>query len=186
MGIHPLALTRGVTRDQIEQAVEHAAATIAIGNGPTMVLIIGPDNTGQLVEAAGVIRDEDVFFVHAAPMRSAYQPLLEAALAQPGTGSAAPPATTAAHGWSVDGLELADDLVAQLHARAEHGHDVDVLRIRLRTGRPAPLAVGDVIRLELTPSVHAASSARADADAMSIPDLIRATLRTRLHPSAAH
>ncbi|MCW2525494.1 MAG: hypothetical protein JWM76_354 [Pseudonocardiales bacterium] len=180
MGIHPLALTRGVNREQIDQAVEHAAATIAIGNGPTMVLIIGPDDAGQMVEAAGVIRDEDVFFVHAAPMRPAYQPLLDAALAQPGAGSNGIPEGETDNGWSVDGLALTDELVADLKARAEKGHDTDVLRIRLRTGRPAPLAVGDVIRLDLPAPVYAACAEQADAHGLAIPELIRNTLRARL------
>lgn len=184
MGIHPLALTRGVSREQIDQAVEHAAATVAIGNGPTMVLIIGPDDAGHMVEAAGVIRDEDVLFVHAAPMRPAYQRLLDAALAQPGAGHNGIPEGESGNGWSVDGLALTDDLVADLKARAEKGHDTDVLRIRLRTGRPAPLAIGDVIRLDLGAPVYTACAVQADAQGVSIPELIRHTLRARLHAAA--
>jgi hypothetical protein len=184
MGIHPLALTRGMSREQIDHAVEHSAATVAIGNGPTMVLIIGPDAAGQMVEAAGVIRDEDVLFVHAAQMRPAYQRLLDAALAQPGAGSNGVPEGDSANGWSVDGLALTDELVADLKARAEKGHDVAVLRIRLRTGRPAPLAIGDVIRLDLSAPVYAACAERADAQGISIPELIRQTLRARLQTPA--
>lgn len=183
MGIHPLALTRGVNRAQIDNAVEHADATIAIGNGPTMVLIIGPDDTGQLIEAAGVIRDEDVLFIHAAPMRRAYQRLLDAALAQPGAGEHGTPANDSAYGWSVDGLDLTDDLVTRLRTRAEHGHDIDVLRIRLRTGRPAPLSIGDIIRIELDPATYATAATRADAHGISVHELIRRTLQTHTQAS---
>lgn len=180
MGIHPLVLTRGVTRDQIEQTLENAAATIAIGNGPTMVLILGFAGD-QLVEASGVIRDEDVLFVYAAPARESYQPLLELAQSLPGAGEVGPPAgRSAEYGWSVDGLELSDSLIEQIIKNAVTGHDVDVLKVRLRTGRPAPLAVGDVVRLELEPKLHTAATMAADEQGMPVHELIRVALRAQL------
>ena len=183
MGISPAALTDGVSRSQLDHAVAHAAATIAVGNGPTMILVIGPDDSGQLIEAAGVIRNEDVLYVHAAQMRAAYQPLLDAAVAQPGAATAIPDGNDP-NGSSVDGLALSEATVNELREQAERGHDPDVLRLRLRTGRPAPLAIGDVLRLELDPATYAVCAARADADGVALPEFIRRTLRATLHTTA--
>jgi hypothetical protein len=189
MGIHPLALTRGLTREDIEETLENAVATIAIGNGPTMVLILGVDQDKRLIEASGVIRNEDVLFVHAAPAREAYQRLFDISQALPGAG-AAPPATgdgegEGGWGWSVDGLELTDALIAELREKANVGYDVDILKIRVRTGGPAPLSIGDTIRLDLDAGLWAATSARADGDGVAVHELIRRALRQRLQPVSA-
>jgi hypothetical protein len=49
MGIHPLALTHGLSREQIELAVEEAETTVAIGNIPTRILILAFGGDGQLL-----------------------------------------------------------------------------------------------------------------------------------------
>ena len=181
MGVHPLALTTGLTRHQIEQSVEDAAATIAIGNGPTLILTLGFDADRLLIEATGVIRDEDVLVVHAAPARQEYRVLYDIAQSLPGAGESGPPVGgVSTYGWSVDGLELADPLIDDLIERAEHGHDIDTLRIRIRPGRPAPLSIGDVIRLQLAPDVLAACAERADLDGVPVHEVIRRALRQRV------
>lgn len=77
MGLHPSALAHSIGRQDIEYAVEHAITTIATGNGPTRLLILGPDATGRLLEVSCVIRKEDLLYFHAAPMRPTYKVLLD-------------------------------------------------------------------------------------------------------------
>lgn len=186
MGTHPLALTDGLTRRQIEHGVEHAAATIAIGNGPTLILILGYDADRMLIEATGIIRDEDVLFVHAAPARPEYDTLLEIAEGLPGAGVVGPPTgNEVGHGWSVDGLALTDTLLAELIERAGRGHDLETLKIRIRPGRPAPLSIGDVVRVELEPSLFDACAARADLDKVPVHEVIRRALRREVELATA-
>jgi hypothetical protein len=172
MTVSRTALAPDVTRRDLDHAVANASATIAVGNGPTLVLVIGPDATGRPVEATGVIRDEDVLFVHAAPMRSEYQVLLERAVEQPGARSSIP-SPHQLDRWSVDGIELSDENVALVRERAINGHDIEILRRRLRPGRPAPLAIGDVVRVEFDPPTYAALSDEADAEGVSIAAVTR-------------
>lgn len=181
MGIHPLALTHNLTRDEIEWAIEHSEATIAIDNGPTRIMIIGPAPDGRLLEVSGVIRDEDVLVVHADRARPDYEPLVSLARQLPGAGEAGPPPDTGdGFGWSVDGLALTPELIAQLQAEADSGYDVATLRVRLRTGRPAPLSVGEVFRIDLDPALYRAGAERADNDGVPIHEVMRRALRSAL------
>jgi hypothetical protein len=181
MGIHPLALTHGLSREQIELAVENAETTVAIDNLPTRILILAFGDDGQLLEATGVIRDEDVLFVHAGPARAGYKALLDTTGAPPSIHQRpAAPETTDTQRYSVDGVELTDGLIADLAERAQTGHDIDTLKIRLRPGRPAPLSVGDVIRVELTPALYSACASRADDEGVPVHDVMRRALRRHL------
>ncbi len=182
MAVHPLALKSGLNRAQIRHVVDNAEATMAIGNGPTMILILGRDIDGSLIEASCVIRKEDVLVVHAQLSRPEYLPLLELALTLPGGGidSGLEDEEEAQWGRSVDGLSITNELAAELFQRAELGHDYDVLRVRLRRGRPAPLAVGEPIRLVLEPSLFSAASELADKWGVAIADVARTAIDRRL------
>lgn len=181
MSTHPLALTRGVSRAQIEYIVDHAEATLALGNGPTMILILGTTEHGERIELTGVMRDEDVLWVHARPAIDDYAPLFALAHDQ----AAAMPqlddeADGGAYGVSVDAMALTEPLIDELIVAARDGHDIDTLRLRLRPGRPAPLSVGVQVRVTLSPALSVASSERADADGIALPELARRALRHHL------
>lgn len=176
MAVHPNALRHGLTARQIRTAIDQGEATMAIGNAPTMILILGKDEDGTMIEVSCVIRGEDVIAIFAQPIRSEYLPLLELAHTLPGADGDHTPAGRGADGsWgrSVDGLELTDELALELNERAALGHDYDVLRLRLRGGRPAPLAVGEVVRLELESALFAEVAQRADELGVSIPEVMR-------------
>lgn len=180
MVVTPLALTHGLSREQIEHAVADAATTVAIDNVPTRIMILAFAQDGQLLEATCVIRDEDLLFVHAGPAHARYEELLDTVSPSP----SAVETPTAVHGpvseYSVDGLELTASLVDDLIRRAEHGHDLETLKVRLRPGRPAPLSVGDVVRLQLTSSLYAACATRADEEGFPVQEVIRQALRRHL------
>ncbi|MCS5735559.1 hypothetical protein [Herbiconiux daphne] len=180
--VHPLALRYGLTREQISHAIDHGEATMAIGNGPTMILILGEDAAGEMIEVSCVIRGEDVLAIHAQALRPAYRPLLELAHSLPGADGDHTPAGAVDGGWgrSVDGLELTEQLAVALNDRAQRGHDYDVLRLRLRGGRPAPLAVGEVVRVHLDDRLHDAAAAKADELGISLPELVRRAVGRRL------
>lgn len=182
MTLTPSALQQGVTRDDLDHAMSHALATIALGNGPTRILVIGPDPDGRPIEATGVIRGEDVLFVHAARMREAYLPLLERAAKQQGAATAIPDPADLDH-WSVDGIALTDDALAAVREQALGGHDMGVLLRRLRPGRPAPLAVGTVFRVELDPETFTVLSDTADEQGIALAEVIRQRLRSAIQES---
>jgi len=183
MAIHPLALTSGLTSAQIRHVVDHAEATMAIGNEPTMILILGRDADGTLIDASCVIRREDVLVVHAQLSRPEYGPLLDLALSLPGAGDDQIVdfgSEDGTWGRSVDGLALTDELAQELNERAERGHDEQVLRVRLRRGRPAPLAVGEVVRFELEEELFASVADIADDRGGSVADVAREAIDRRL------
>ncbi len=183
MTVSRAALNAGVTRPDLDHAVTNALATIALGNGPTRILVIGPDASGRLIEATGVIRDEDVLFVHAAPMRVEYKVLLERAVEQPGAPSSIPDPGQLDL-WSVDGIALTDSAIATVREKAMRGHDVDTLLRRLRSGRPAPLAIGDVFRVELDATTFAELADVADDQGVAVPEVIRQRLRAAMNDHA--
>lgn len=180
MTVSRAALKAGVARPDLDHAMTNALATIALGNGPTRILVIGPDANGRLIEATGVIRDEDVLFVYAAPMRAEYEVLLERAVEQPGAPSSIPDPGQLDL-WSVDGIALTDTAIAAVRDKALRGHDVDVLLRRLRPGPPAPLAIGDVFRIEFDVATFAELSDVADDQGIAVPEVIRRRLRARVN-----
>jgi hypothetical protein len=180
MAITPQALTHGLSREQIELAVAEAATTVAIDNVPTRIMILAFGEDGELLEATGVIRDEDLLFVHAGPAHTGYEALLDTASPSPSTADGNASADGTGLDASVDGVELTPSVVAGLIKRAEHGHDLETLKVRLRPGRPAPLSVGDVVRLELTSALHAACAARADDEGVPVQEVVRQALRRHL------
>jgi hypothetical protein len=181
MAITPLALMHGLSREQIELAVTEAATTVAIDNVPTRIMILAFGEAGQLLEATAVIRDEDLLFVHAGPAHAGYEALLDTTSPSPSEAKASAAAAGTGSDFSVDGVELTPSRVAELIRRAETGHDLETLKVRLRPGRPAPLSVGDVVRLELNPALHAACAVRADSEGVPVQEVVRQALRAHLH-----
>jgi hypothetical protein len=65
------------TDDDIAHAVEHAVYAADDGEDPDMVLYLGPDQAGRLLEVVVVVRkDGSEVAIHAMKMRAKYEQLL--------------------------------------------------------------------------------------------------------------
>ena len=173
MEIHPSALIGGRSRQSIYDAIENARITTHIGNAPTQIFVLGEDGDGCLLEVSSVVRHEDILVVHVAEARADYRPLADMA------APAARP-TDRHYGTSADGLVLTDELVAELHAVAAAGYDVERLSTRTRPGRPAPLTVGGAVRLGLDRDLRARVDKEADRAGVPMGDYIEQALRAYL------
>ena len=84
------------------------------------------------------------------------------------------------YGKTVSGIEITDDLVEALAAKAEIGFDVDEILWR-RGGRPAMgSAAASVESVRLDPELSAALSERAEHEGRTNSELIRDALRRYL------
>lgn len=73
------------------------------------------------------------------------------------------------------GVPVTDDLINQLSAEAEAGHDVATLK-RRGGRRPLGSAPATVVPVRLDPELRAALTARAEADQTTTSDVIRQAL----------
>jgi hypothetical protein len=87
------------------------------------------------------------------------------------------------YGTTHSGRTIGDDLVGELAAKAERGHDVDEIR-RRRGGRP-PIGSGpaSVESVRLDPELRRALEERAERDQESTSSIIRKALRSYLNAS---
>lgn len=84
------------------------------------------------------------------------------------------------YGRTQSGQTITDELVEQLAAKAEAGHDVEQIRGR-RAGRPAMgMAAASVESVRLEPELKTALLQRAERDEQSTSAVIRAALRRYL------
>ncbi len=87
------------------------------------------------------------------------------------------------YGETVSGVEITEDLVDALAAKAEIGFDVDEI-LRRRGGRPAMgSAAASVESVRLDPELSAALSERAEHEGRTNSELIRDALRRYLQAS---
>lgn len=72
------ALTHGCTREDVSHAYDLAILDIVVDEDadPPKVLIIGPDNAGNLLELIGGVFEEGDVIWHAMPCRKQYLDLL--------------------------------------------------------------------------------------------------------------
>jgi hypothetical protein len=185
MDIHPSVLAGDITRQAIYDAIDHAFITTHIGNGPTQLLILGKDETGRVLEITAVVTNEDLFILFAADARSEYLALAhELDLVPEWSDGEKSDVPTSKYGASTDGIALTDALIDELYAAAESGYDIERLRTRTRPGRPAPLAVGRVVRVGLDPGLNDAATRTARAHGVAVEALIQQALEGYLHASS--
>jgi hypothetical protein len=70
------ALKHGVNPDDIDHALQHALAIEEVGEDPARYLVLGPDQSGNLLELVVLDRPTGPAVIHAMPMRSQYHRLL--------------------------------------------------------------------------------------------------------------
>ena len=70
--ILPSGRKHGISDDDIRHAFENAVASITIPDQPAFAMVLGPDQSAQLLEI-GVLADEDNdYVIHAMPARPKY------------------------------------------------------------------------------------------------------------------
>ena len=70
--ILPSSRKHGISDDDIRHAFENAVASITIPDQPAFAMVLGPDQSAQLLEI-GVLADEDNdYVIHAMPARPKY------------------------------------------------------------------------------------------------------------------
>ena len=70
--ILPSGRKHGISDDDIRHALENAVASIAVPGQPGFAMMLGPDQSAQLLEI-GVLADEDNdCVIHATPARPKY------------------------------------------------------------------------------------------------------------------
>jgi hypothetical protein len=177
MEIHPPVLTGNITRSAIYTAVDRAFITTHIGNGPTQLLILGKDETGRDLEITVVVTNEDVLVLFAAAARPEYLALAdELDLVPEWTNNTTSEEPATKYGQSTDGLDLTESLINELFAAAERGYDIERLSTRTRPGRPAPLTVGNIVRVGLDPKLYDASREEAHNRSITVSDLLQQAL----------
>ncbi len=85
------------------------------------------------------------------------------------------------YGRSANGVELTDDVIEKLVAKAEAGYDVDELKPKMRRGRP-PLDDGltELVQVRLDSALRTKITARAEADGTNQSEVMREALRRYL------
>lgn len=66
----------GISDDDMRHAVENAVASITVPDQPDFSMIIGPDESGRLLEIGVVADDDNDFVIHAMPARPKYLKLI--------------------------------------------------------------------------------------------------------------
>ena len=67
-----MAGSTGISDEDIRQAFENAVASITVPGQPGFAMVLGPDQSAQLLEI-GVLADEDNdYVIHAMPARPKY------------------------------------------------------------------------------------------------------------------
>ena len=75
MDIYGSARKHGVSDNDIQHAIEHAL--VVADQDDAMVLRLGPDRAGNLLEVVSVLRDDETeIVIHAMTMRRSYAALL--------------------------------------------------------------------------------------------------------------
>lgn len=89
--------------------------------------------------------------------------------------------TKKSYGRSANGVELTDDVIEKLAAKAETGYDIDELKPKMRRGRP-PLDDGltDLLQVRLDSDLRSKVTARAEADGTNQSEVVREALRSYL------
>lgn len=66
----------GISDDDMRHAVENAVASITVPDQPDFSMIIGPDESGRLLEIGVVADDDNDYVIHAMPARPEYLKLI--------------------------------------------------------------------------------------------------------------
>ncbi len=74
--ILPSAHTHRISDDDIRPAFENAVASITVPDQPDFSMIIGPDETGRLLEIGVVAAVDNDYVIHAMPARPKYLTLI--------------------------------------------------------------------------------------------------------------
>lgn len=76
MEILPSARKHGIPDDDIRHAFENAVASITVPDQPDFSMIIGPGETGRLLEIGVLADDDNDYVIHAMPARPKYLKLI--------------------------------------------------------------------------------------------------------------
>lgn len=83
MEILPSARKHGISDDEMRHAAANALATISTPEQPAFVMLVGPTETGQLLEI-GLLTDADNdYVIHAMPARSRYLTMIREQRGEP-------------------------------------------------------------------------------------------------------
>jgi hypothetical protein len=74
--ILPSAHKHEIFDDDIRHAFENAVASITVADQPEFSMIIGPDETGRLLEIGVLADDDNDYVTHAMPARPKYLKLI--------------------------------------------------------------------------------------------------------------
>jgi hypothetical protein len=66
----------GISDDAMRHAFENAVASITVPDQPDFSMIIGPDESGRLLEVGIVADDDNDYVIHAMPARPKYLKLI--------------------------------------------------------------------------------------------------------------
>ena len=69
MEILPSARKHGISDDDIRHAFENAVASITVPDRPDFWMIVGPDQSAQLLEIGVLADDDNDYVIHAMPAR---------------------------------------------------------------------------------------------------------------------
>lgn len=72
MEILPSARKHGISDDDIRHAYENAIASITVPDHPDFSMVIGPDQSTQLLEVGILADDDNDYVIHAMPARPKY------------------------------------------------------------------------------------------------------------------
>ena len=76
MDVFGSAFRHGVADEDIQHAVRSALAVDEIGENPTLYLVLGPNQAGNLLELVVLDRPQGPAVIHAMAMRTKYRRLL--------------------------------------------------------------------------------------------------------------
>ena len=85
------------------------------------------------------------------------------------------------YGKTTSGIEITDELIERVGAKAEAGYDVDKLQPRMKRGRP-PIGDGptEIVQVRLDSRLRNAVTSRAEHDGMNTSEVVREALRRYL------
>lgn len=70
--ILPSARKHGIFDDDIRHAFENAVASVTVPDQPDFTMVIGPDQSAQLLEVGILSDDDNDYVIHAMPARPKY------------------------------------------------------------------------------------------------------------------